>query len=260
MGHSIHTRASHVAALTNVDKVCRLVDGKGLEAREEGLGVGLVLKEGAGLDLGHLLDDFADVVGRGATAATDNVDEPVGCKADEGAGHAGRALVVLAKRVGETGVGVADDVGGGELGDVLDERTHLGRTEGTVEAEGKRARVRDRRHKRLARLSRERASTHVDDRARDERGHALVLGVGVKQLVDGEKGGLGVEGVKDGLDEEHVRAAVQQADDLLRVGDDELLKGDVAIAGVGDLGWVTGVSTKTNRGTRLPKGRWTGCG
>jgi hypothetical protein len=58
----------------------------------------------------------------------------------------------------------------------------------------------------------------------------------LEELVDGEQRGLGVEGVEDGLDQQHVGAALDQALDLLVVGRAQLLEVDVARAGVVDVG------------------------
>ena len=58
----------------------------------------------------------------------------------------------------------------------------------------------------------------------------------LEDAFDGVEGGLGVEGVEGGLDEEDVGAAVEQAAGGFGVGGDELVEGDVAVAGVVDVG------------------------
>ena len=55
--------------------------------------------------------------------------------------------------------------------------------------------------------------------------HLRVL---VEILVDGEQRRLAVQGVEDGLDQQHVGAAVDQAAHLLVVGRDQLVEADVA--------------------------------
>ena len=87
----------------------------------------------------------------------------------------------------------------------------------------------DREPERLDRLSRERAAAAVDDRDRDPERQ---LG---RDLLRGEDRGLGVEGVEDRLDQEHVDAAVAQPADLLRVGLAHVVEGDRAKGGVVDL-------------------------
>ncbi len=57
----------------------------------------------------------------------------------------------------------------------------------------------------------------------------------VEQRLDGEDGGLGVEGVEDGLDEQDVRAALDQAATGVRVRPHELVPGDVPGARVVDV-------------------------
>ena len=47
---------------------------------------------------------------------------------------------------------------------------------------------------------------------------------------------LGVERVEDGLDQQQVGAAVEQALDLLGIGAAQLVEGDGAEAGIGDVG------------------------
>ena len=58
----------------------------------------------------------------------------------------------------------------------------------------------------------------------------------LEDAFDGVEGGLGVEGVECGLDEEDVRAAVEQAACGFGVGGDKLVEGDVAVAGVVHVG------------------------
>ena len=54
-------------------------------------------------------------------------------------------------------------------------------------------------------------------------------------LEAGEDRGLRVQGVEDGLDEENVRAAVDEASDLLAIGDAEFVEADRAEAGIVDV-------------------------
>ena len=53
---------------------------------------------------------------------------------------------------------------------------------------------------------------------------------------DGEDGGLGVERVEDRLDQQQVDAAVDQTAGRFGVGRDQLVEGDVAVAGIVDVG------------------------
>ena len=95
-------------------------------------------------------------------------------------------------------------------------------------------RVPDRMPERRRRLAGERAPGAVGDRAGDHQRQAqAALG---EDLLAGENGGLGVQRVEDGLDQDEVGAAVDQAADLLAVGDAQIVEGDGAVAGIVDVG------------------------
>ena len=84
------------------------------------------------------------------------------------------------------------------------------------------------------RLAGERASRTVGDRSRDHQRQAdSALG---EDLLAGEDRRLGVQRVEDRLDQNEVGAAVDQAADLLAVGDAQIVERDGAIAGVVDVG------------------------
>ena len=71
----------------------------------------------------------------------------------------------------------------------------------------------------------------------------------LEQGLQREDGGLGVERVEDGLDDEQVGAAVDQAPGLLGVGLDQLVERDVALARVVDVG---GDGRRAVRGAQCP--------
>ena len=101
-------------------------------------------------------------------------------------------VVVTTKLVGETSVGVREHVALRLVGETLEKRLHLRRTERAVKANGKRLRMANRNVKRLTGLPRERAAAHVDDRAGHENGHTM-LACGfhlVENLADGKECGL----------------------------------------------------------------------
>eukprot|EP00053_Salpingoeca_punica_P018065 m.175524 g.175524 ORF g.175524 m.175524 type:complete len:1311 (+) comp17350_c0_seq2:4566-8498(+) len=228
-------RASHVAALANVEEVGGGADLGALQAREEEVVVKDALVAFARLDVLELVADVADVVGRSAAAAADNVEQAVARKVQQQIRGLARRLVVRAHGVGQAGVGVADGVGGRRAGNLLDVRAHVLGAKRAVEAETQRLCVRDAEGKGLRGLAAERAAAAVGDGAGDEDGHTQ-LRLLLKELLHGEDGSLGVERVKDRLDEEDVRAAVEQTAGLLRVGRGNLLKGDVAEGRVLDRG------------------------
>ena len=173
-------------------------------------------------------------VGRRAAAAADQVDEPgLGELGEEGRGLLGR-LVVLAEGVGEPGVGVAGDEGVRDPRHLGDVGAHLLGAERAVETDRDRVHVPDRVPERLGHLAGQGAAGRVGDRPRhdDRPAPAVVL----EHRLHREDRGLGVEGVEDRLDEEQVRAALEQAAGRLGVRLDQLVEADVAGTGVVDVG------------------------
>ncbi len=185
-------------------------------------------------DVADRLGDRADVVGRRAAAAADDVDEAVAGEAADLGRHRLGAFVVLAEGVGKAGVGIGADERVGRPRNLFEVLAHGARAERTVEADGEGLGVPDRMPEGGRRLAGERAAGAVGDRAGDHQRQAQVaLGEG---LLAGENRGLGVQRVEDGLDQDQVRAAVDQAADLLAVGDPEIVEGDGAVARIVDVG------------------------
>ena len=149
------------------------------------------------------------MIGRGAAASADEVDEAVARECGDGLRHRLGCLVVLAERVGQAGVRVAGDETVGDAREVGDVGAHLVGAERAVESDGERARVTHRVPERLARLPRQGAAGGVGDRAGDDDGPAPPAFL--EQLLQREDRGLRVERVKDRLDEHEVDAAVGQA-------------------------------------------------
>ena len=94
--------------------------------------------------------------------------------------------------------------------------------------------MRDRIPERLRRLARQQAAGAVGDGAGDH--HRQIDAARVELFGDGEDRGLGVERVEDGLDQQHIGAAVEQAAHLLGIGDAQLVEGDGAEARIGNIG------------------------
>ena len=172
--------------------------------------------------------DLANVVGRRAAAAADDVDEPVACELAEHAARVVRLLVVQAELVRQAGVRIAGDPRRRDPRHVLDERPHLRRAERAVDADDQRPRVLDREPERLDRLSREVAAALVDRREREPERQLGRLGER-----RGDRG-LRVQRVEDRLDEQDVDAAVAQRADLVRVRVAHLVEGDRAVRRVVD--------------------------
>ena len=173
--------------------------------------------------------DRANVVGRRAAAAADDVDEPVARELAEQAARVVRLLVVQAELVRQARVRIARDPRRRDARHVLDEGPHLGGAERAVDADDQRVRVLDGEPERLDRLPGEVAAALVDRREREPERQ---LG----RLVErGDDRRLRVERVEHGLDEQQVDAAVAQRADLVRVRVAHLLEADRAVRRVLDL-------------------------
>mmetsp|Transcript_36612 Transcript_36612/g.84976 ORF Transcript_36612/g.84976 Transcript_36612/m.84976 type:complete len:483 (-) Transcript_36612:1085-2533(-) len=176
------------------------------------------------------------MVGRGAAAAAGNVQEAgLGELAHQARGHVGRLVEAgIAHRVGQAGVGVAAHRHlARHLAQLLDVGPHQRGAQRAVQADGNRPGVAHRMPEGRDRLARQDAAGGVRHGARDDDRQALA-GV-VHQLVHREDGGLGIERVEDGFDQEDIRAAVQQALGLLVVGVAQGVEVDVTGAGVVDV-------------------------
>jgi hypothetical protein len=97
------------------------------------------------------------------------------------------------------------------------------------------------------RLARQDAARGIGDRAADDDGQALA-GVG-HQFIQRKDGGLGIERVKDGLDQEQIGAAFQQALGLFAVGVAQLIEADVAGTRVVHIGADAGRARRGAQGT-----------
>ncbi len=158
---------------------------------------------------------------------------PLHANSSEDRGGLVGCLVVLAERVGQTGVGVAGDEGVGDPGELGDVRPHLGGAERAVQADGERAGVPHGVPERLGDLAGQGAAGRVGDGAGDD--HRPAAAALLEERLEGEDRRLGVEGVEDRLDQQQVGAAVDEALRLLEVGLDEPVVGDVALARVVDV-------------------------
>ncbi len=164
------------------------------------------------VDRGH---DLADVLGRRAATAADDVDEAVARELAEEAARVLGLLVVLAERVRQAGIRMAGDPGRCQLGEVLDVGPQLRRAERAVHADHERLCVLHRDPERLDGLPREVAAALVDG---GERKPERQVG---RSILRGDDRSLGVQRVEDRLDQEQVDAALAQRSHLLgvRLGD-----------------------------------------
>ncbi len=106
-----------------------------------------------------------DMIGRGAAAAADDIDEAGACEFADQARHIFRGFVVLAEFVGQTGVRIGADQRIGDAADVGDMRAQILGAERAVEADRDRPGVAHRIPERLRQLPRQQAAGFVGDGA-----------------------------------------------------------------------------------------------
>ena len=150
----------------------------------------------------------------------------------------GRAEVEagLGEGVGEASVGVAGDGDVGLLGELRQEGIHEVGAEGAVEADGEGLDVLDGGPEGLGGLGGDESFSATAYGCGDHDGE--FDRVCVEDLADSDEGGLGVERVEDGLDEEKVGATGDEGADLVDVGFLDLVEGDDAEACVVGVGGV----------------------
>jgi len=218
-------RARHVGPLADVDEGELALEGEGFEARQP---QGLRPLRGPAwrLALGRARER-GDVLGEGAAAAAHDVDETILAEAPRKAGEFLRALVVASEAVRKAGVGMSARPHGTGPREFLEEGPELRRAERAVEAHAEGLRVLEAHAEGLEGLAREVASGGVRDRHRYHDG--IIRVAGAHEPLEGVDGGLGVEGVEDGLDEEEVDAAVHEGFGFLRVGLGELVEAQGAV-------------------------------
>ena len=174
--------------------------------------------------------DGADMVRRRAATSADDVDDAGSGEFADLRRHGGRALVVMAEFVGQSGIGVGADQRVGDARQFGDVRPHLAGAERAIETDRQRRGVGDRIPERFRRLSSEQPPGPVGDRARDH--HRQLQAAFLHDFGTGENRRLGVERVEDGFDQQHVDAAVDQSAHLLGVGAAQFVERDGAKTGV----------------------------
>ncbi len=183
---------------------------------------------------GDRVGDGADVLGRGAAAAADDIDQTRAGEFAEQFRHEGRALVVAAERIGQSGVRIGADQRIGDPPDLGDMGAHLARAERAIKPDRERLRVRDRGPERFRRLPRERAARPVRDGAGDH--HRQADRPLRKQRLEREDRSLRIQGVEDRLDQQDIDPAVHQPARLLAVGRDQIVEGGGAEARIRNIG------------------------
>ena len=171
---------------------------------------------------------------RGAAAPADDVDEPALGEFPELFGQKRRRVVVAAEFVRQARVGIHADGDAGDARELPDMGSQRLGAEGAVEPDRHRLRVRDGIPERLRRLPGERAPGGIRDRAGDH--HRPPDSVGVEVPPHRVDGRLGVQGVEYRLDQNDVRAAVDQAADRLGIGGRQGVERNVPETGIVHVG------------------------
>ena len=168
--------------------------------------------------------------GRGAAAAAGNVQVAGLRHAAQRGGHLLRQLVVLAHRVRQARVRIADDGHVAEAGDGFHERNQFLGAQRAVEAERRQRIVADGGMKGFERLARQRAAGAVAGRHRHDGGKAVLH---LRQRVER---GLGVERVEAGLDQDKVHAAFDEGGNLFAINVRHFVERQGPGRGVGQVG------------------------
>ncbi len=166
-------------------------------------------------------------------AAADNVQEACSGKFLDHDSHLRRSFVVFTKLVRQAGIGVRGYVGAGLVRQLFQIGAQFFGAKGAVKANGDRVGVAHRVPECLGGLAGQGAAGGVGDGAgnHDRQFDAIFL----EHLLNRKDRSLGVQGVEDGLDQDQVGAAFDQAAGSLGVVLDQLVKGDVTITGVVDV-------------------------
>ncbi len=226
------SRAGDVGALTDIHEQAVGTDLDRLQAGQSANPGGL--RNPPRLGAADGFGNSADVIGRRSTAAADQVEESRRSELAEHLRHVLGRVVVAAELVGQSRIGVAADVGLGDARQIVDIGPQLGSAERTVQAHSHRPRMTHRVPERFDRLPGKRSPAQVGDGSRDHDGQACADVF--EQRVDGEKRGLGVQGVEDRLDEDHVGAALDESAKRFGVGGAKPGEVDVAKARVVHVG------------------------
>ena len=169
-----------------------------------------------------------------AAAPADDIDQSRFGEFAQEIRHIGGALVIVAELVRQAGVRVGAHKGVGQPAQLRDMRAHLTRTERAIEPDGDGPGVFHRIPERARRLPRQQAAGAIGNGPGNHHGH--VKAAFVANLGDREDGGLGIERVENGFDQQQVGTAIDQPAHLLAVGRAQLIESDRAETGIGNVG------------------------
>ena len=174
--------------------------------------------------------DLPGVLGGRPAAAADEVHEAVLGECTQEPARIAGLLVVEPERVREARVRMARDVGRRDVGEALEERTHLRCAEGAVDSDDQGLGVLDRDPEGVRGLAGQVPAAPVDSGEREPERKLR------RDVACGDDRGLGVQGVEDGLHHEQIDASVAQSGDLLLVRLAHLIEGDRPVRGILDPG------------------------
>ena len=224
--------AGHIAALTHIDEAHLGRDVEAFEsAQPESLTAGVHLV--GLLVLGGKGETTDELIG-GATAAAYDVHQSLVHNLCHLGRHRLRSLVVEPHGVGQAGIGIDADIIRRGLRQLPEEGHHLAGTERTVQAERENIVGADTCQECLQRLPAQRASGEVADRGAHHDGQ--VTAESAVQLLAGINGGLGIQRVEDGLDDEGVYPTPDERLSLFGVGIEEFIIGQVAGCRIANIG------------------------
>ena len=170
---------------------------------------------------------------RGAAAAADDIDQSGAGEFAEQFGHVVRAFVVIAEFIRQAGIRIGADESIGDAAKFLDMRAHFGGAERTVQPDGDRIGMLHGVPERRRRLAGQKTAGAVGDGAGNH--HRHIDAARVARFRDGVDRRLGIERVEDGFDQQKVGAAVEQTLDLLGVSRAQLVEGNGAETGIGNV-------------------------
>ena len=152
------------------------------------------------------LGKFCNVGGRRAATAADHVEPAISRPPDDfGSERIGRFRKTgFGKRVGQAGVRISAHISRGVVRQFLEERRHLVWSQGAVQPDHERSRVRGGVEKRFDRLSAQCSTGPICHRARDDQRH--LASAFFESVRDREESSLRIQGVEDSFDEQKIDA------------------------------------------------------
>mmetsp|Transcript_18356 Transcript_18356/g.22878 ORF Transcript_18356/g.22878 Transcript_18356/m.22878 type:complete len:206 (+) Transcript_18356:2874-3491(+) len=168
-----------------------------------------------------------DVVWRCTTAAAYHVDEAICGELAQIFAEVLGCLIIATHRVRQARVRICVHIALRDFGQTLQEGVHLCGSQCAVKANAERLSVHHGDVEGLRVLARERPTSGVDDRSRDEKRQFFQATL-LKEFAVGVDGSSSVQGIKNRLNENDVAATGHEARNLLLVGVNELHVGHVA--------------------------------